>query len=135
MTRDEFILAVLACGDGSLLSPAQLNKALFLAVQRLPPSTNCRPPFDFTVGDFGPCDPQIAAAAGAMSSAGLLTVEPAGIGRSGRIALTDAGRKAGLAILDGLGSDLRRSLHHGVADARSRGYGRLRINVCGCGEC
>ncbi len=73
MTRQEFMLAVLAAGDGEAHTPVQVQKLFFL-IDRTVPEQVGGPWFDFQPYDYGPFDQAVYADLRALAARGLVII-------------------------------------------------------------
>jgi hypothetical protein len=96
MTRQDWMLLVLAAADGAALQPVQLQKVLFLLGKRMPHEVGTDF-YTFEPYDYGPFDANVYRDAEALAMQGLATIThgrwktyastPAGSGRAARLAV------------------------------------------------
>jgi hypothetical protein len=73
MTRQEFMLAVLAAGNGEAHTPVQVQKLFFLLDKSVPEQIE-GPRFDFQPYDYGPFDKAVYEELRALATEGLVTI-------------------------------------------------------------
>lgn len=73
MTRQEFVLAVLAAGDGEAHTPVQMQKLLFL-LDTIVPTRIGGPWFDFQPDDYGPFDKAVFEELRALAAKGGVVI-------------------------------------------------------------
>jgi hypothetical protein len=110
MTRNELVLAMLACAGGRSYTPVQIQKAIFLVCQQVPQIITAGPGFDFKPYDYGPFDADVYAIADTLQRAGGATVAPSPYGRWNTYAATDAGVTEGEQLLGQLAPEIREFL-------------------------
>lgn len=97
MDRSDLVLAALAAGGaGAQYPPAQVQKLFFLIDKEIPEEIDGAQ-FNFAPYDFGPFDASVYHEIEGLQATGLTTVSYGGRYRS--YGLTDAGYRAGMAIL------------------------------------
>lgn len=93
MSRKEWLLLALAAGEGKPLSPAQLQKSLFV-LSRESPAAVKGDFYKFIPYHYGPFDPSIYSDADTLAGQGLVAVLPTSDARSRVYGLTEAGAVA-----------------------------------------
>ena len=72
MDRNQLVLAVLASAGGRSLTPAQLQKSIFLITQNIPNIITKEPGFNFVAYDYGPFDKHVYDSASALKAQELV---------------------------------------------------------------
>lgn len=98
MTRNDVLLAMLACAAGRPYSPVQIQKAMFLVTENLPELVD-GPDFIFEAYDYGPFDASVYNEAKALQREGLASIAPSNSGRWNTYAATDEGVELGEQVL------------------------------------
>jgi hypothetical protein len=93
MNRADWNLLTLAAAEGRPLSPAQLQKSLFLLSRKLPEQITGGTLYNFVPYNYGPFDPAVYSDAVVLAAQGLATVQQSSGGWT-EYAATDAGIKA-----------------------------------------
>jgi hypothetical protein len=101
MTRQELVLAMLACADGRRYTPAQIQKAIFLVCRNVPHVISRGPGFEFEPYDYGPFDSSVYSEIQALATTGDALIEPSGVGRWDTYAASDLGLERGRELLAG----------------------------------
>src|SRR5271166_2558935 len=73
MTRNDFMLAVLAAGNGAAHTPVQVQKLFFLLDRKVSQQLG-GPWFDFKASDYGPFDKAVYEELRSLSQQGLVTI-------------------------------------------------------------
>jgi hypothetical protein len=107
MTRNELVLAMLACANGRGYTPVQIQKAIFLVCDRMPQILTDGMGFDFKPYDYGPFDADVYAEAEALQRAGDASITPSARGRWNTYAATNSGVAHGEAILRSISIESR----------------------------
>jgi hypothetical protein len=107
MTKDDFVLAVLAAADGANHTPVQVQKLFFLLDKKIPYHIGGTH-FNFHPDDYGPFDSGVYRALEALSARGLVEVNKVADLRRKTYRTTSDGQRRGEAVLSGLST--------GVAD-------------------
>jgi hypothetical protein len=97
MTRHDYVLAVLAAGNGDVHTPVQVQKLFFLLDRRVPERIG-GPRFDFQPDSYGPFDKGVYEDLRALAAEGLVAILSPGHGGP-LYRLTPAGLAAGDALL------------------------------------
>jgi hypothetical protein len=125
MTRDELVLAMLACAGGRPYTPVQIQKAIFLVCQQMPELITGGPGFDFRPYDYGPFDADVYSVADSLQRDGGAVIAPSPYGRWNTYAATDDGVAVGQEILAGLEADSREFLQRTSDWVRAQGFSSL----------
>src|SRR5262245_22754392 len=97
MRRRDYMLAVLAAGDGSPITPAQVQNLFFL-LDRMAPQQVEGPWFDFQPSDDGPFDNAVDEEMRGLAHRGLVELNPEPQGLQ-KYSLTPTGLELGRASL------------------------------------
>ncbi len=128
MTRQEYILAVLAAGDGDAHTPTQVQKLFFLLDRKVPQQVG-GPWFAFEAGGFGPSDPALYEELQALGEQGLVLIVTQPSYRR-TYWLTPAGRKEGLAQLEKLPPPAAEYIRQLSAWVRKLSFMELLAAIC-----
>ena len=99
LSRDQITLVVLSLADGGTFTPVQIQKALFLASDKVPDAFEHNSHYDFQPYDYGPFDARVYSDAQGLEIRGLAQINqqpgsrwrtyaasPAGIAEGRRLA-------------------------------------------------
>ena len=107
MNRNDILVAALACAEGKPLTPAQLQKAMFLIAKNAPQLVNDGPNYNFVPYDYGPFDKAVYDEAAVLRASGLANITPAAAGRWSEYAATEAGVTKGAELLSHMAPSMR----------------------------
>ena len=123
LQKDQVLLVVLSFARGEALTPVQVQKALFLADDKVTTAFQTR--YDFQPYDYGPFDRHVYADAQALSRQGLVTISRDPNGGWDTYAATDAGIRRGRELRDRLDENQRTVLSRIVGLVRRLSFSEL----------
>jgi uncharacterized protein YwgA len=137
MTRQEVLLAMLAASEGRPYTPVQIQKALFLADDRISDAFDRHSRYDFQPYDYGPFDSQVYSDVEGLEREGLAQIDQQPGSRWRTYATTEGGLVRGRGLLAEMNteqlevlrkiSDLVRSLSfNDLVSAIYRAYPHMR---------
>jgi uncharacterized protein YwgA len=105
LNRDDLALIVLSLAEGEAFTPVQVQKALFLATDKLPRAFAPNSRYDFQPYDYGPFDRQVYLDMEALEDAGLVRIRMDAGGRWKTYAATATGVEKGRRLAKRLEAD------------------------------
>lgn len=109
MNRQAYMLAVLAAGGETELSPVQVQKLFFLLDKRIPGLVG-GPHFSFAPYDYGPFDHAVYRELESLHAQGLVCIESPGTARDRSYRPSATGLARGKELLAGMSAPLQKYL-------------------------
>jgi uncharacterized protein len=125
LSRDQVTLVVLSLAEGDEFTPVQIQKALFLASDKVPGAFDPGSRYDFQPYDYGPFDARVYSDAQALDTQGLALINQQPGSRWRTYAATQAGMAEGRRLAARLSSEQREILARITHLVRSLSFNEL----------
>ena len=125
LAREQIALVLLSLADGQPFTPVQIQKALFLASNKVPNAFRDDSRYDFQPYDYGPFDWQVYSDAENLKHEGLAQIDQQPGSRWRTYAASQAGLTAGRRLADRLTPDQRAILEKIVKLVRNLSFNEL----------
>ena len=125
LSRDQVALVVLSLAQGEAFTPVQIQKALFLASDKVPGAFDADSRYDFQPYDYGPFDARVYSDVQGLDVQGLAQINQQPGSRWRTYAATEAGIAEGRRLADRLSGEQRDILARIIHLVRSLSFNEL----------